>query len=142
VVTVAWGLSLAARLHRRAGPLPGVLAAAGTLLLVAPVSWSHYYVWVAALLGLTVMTWRTIPLGYRAAGSLCVLVVFARPIWWLPHGHNAELHYTSVQQVLAASYVIATLGLLGLTELYLRQRVVGREGANPIIPIAVATGPT
>ena len=126
LVTAIWGLSIAVRLNQRQGALPGLLVAAGTSLLVAPTSWSHYYVWVAPAAALLVLMRRAISFVYLAGGLLCVLVFFVHPIWWLPNGHNVELHYSVIQQVLASSYVIATLLLLAGAEVWARQ---ARPGA-------------
>ncbi len=46
LVTVAAGLACAALLDRAGHPLPGLLAAALTGLLVSPISWDHHWVWI------------------------------------------------------------------------------------------------
>jgi alpha-1,2-mannosyltransferase len=128
--TTVWGLVLAARLYARCGPLPGALAAACTSLLVAPISWSHYYVWIAPIAALMVTARWELPTPWRVGGLGCVLVFVAGPIWWLPHGHDAELRYTVPQQVLAASYVIATLLLMAGAQLWTVRRAAWTDGTG------------
>jgi alpha-1,2-mannosyltransferase len=129
-----WGLSLAARMYAAYGPLPGVLAAACASLLVAPVSWSHYYVWIAPVAALMLTAGQVLPVACRVGGLACVLVFLAAPIWWPPHGHDAELHYTAAEQLLGSSYVLATLGLLALAEMLARRTSTRGIEAGTSIP--------
>ena len=47
VVVGAVGVTAAALLDRKGYPLPGLLMAALTGLLVSPISWDHHWVWIA-----------------------------------------------------------------------------------------------
>jgi alpha-1,2-mannosyltransferase len=76
-------------------------------LLISPVSWSHHWVWcVPALLTLAVLG-----AGHRSrlplAAACTGLAMFATaPQLWLPHGRNAELHWTAWQQVTGSCYAL------------------------------------
>jgi alpha-1,2-mannosyltransferase len=129
-VTAVWGLVLAARLYRRLGVLPGALAAACTCLLVAPVSWSHYYVWIAPVAAFMVAIWRELPVTYRVGGLGCVMVFVAGPIWWLPYGHDVELHYSLAEQLVASSYVLSMFVLLAGTQIWMQRRVPASQSGG------------
>ena len=62
VVVGAVGVTAAALLDRKGYPLPGLLMAALTGLLVSPISWDHHWVWIApgALVAVhyAVQAWR------------------------------------------------------------------------------------
>jgi alpha-1,2-mannosyltransferase len=47
VLVAAGGVTAAALLDRKGYPLPGLLMAALTGLLVSPISWDHHWVWIA-----------------------------------------------------------------------------------------------
>ncbi len=47
VLVTAAGVTAAALLDRKGHPLPGLLMAALTGLLVSPISWDHHWVWIA-----------------------------------------------------------------------------------------------
>jgi alpha-1,2-mannosyltransferase len=70
------GLSLAAVAERTQGPLPGVLAAAVTGLLVAPLTWHEHWVWVVPVLVLLLdLAHRTVRHSPQVAGLLPFLLV-------------------------------------------------------------------
>jgi alpha-1,2-mannosyltransferase len=63
------GLAAAAILYRAGHPVPGMLACALTGLLISPLTWDHYWVWVAPGIALLAH------LGAQARGA-------ARAAWW------------------------------------------------------------
>ncbi|WP_437114708.1 glycosyltransferase 87 family protein [Streptomyces longispororuber] len=97
----AAGLWLAAR---AATPARAVLLAAGTALLVSPISWSHHWVWCVPLLAVLAAERR-----YRLAAAVAALFT-ARTLWLVPHQGDRDLHLPWWQQPLAAPYPL--LGLL------------------------------
>ncbi len=110
--TGAFGLLVARRAFQRWGEPAGMFLAALTSLLVAPISWTHHYVWIAVLLAYLVERRGDFRRRLLLGGGLCVLVFFLQPPWWLPYGHDVEYDYSPLQQVVAASYVIAGVVIL------------------------------
>ncbi len=75
-------------------------------LLVSPVSWSHQWVWcVPALLALADATLRHRAVGPAAATALGIVLFFAGPQWWFPHGHLRELAWSGWEQGVGSGYV-------------------------------------
>jgi alpha-1,2-mannosyltransferase len=64
VLTLAAGLVVAALLDRAGHRLAGILACALTGLLVSPVSWDHFWVWIAPAIA------AAVGYGYGARGAL------------------------------------------------------------------------
>jgi alpha-1,2-mannosyltransferase len=73
ILVVVAGLAAAAVLGRAGYPVPAMLAAALTGLLVSPLSWDHHWVWVAPGIALLAH------LGARARGAV-------RAAWWTAGG--------------------------------------------------------
>jgi len=61
------GVTAAALLDRKGHPVPGLLMAALTGLLVSPISWDHHWVWIAP--GALVAAHYAVPRGVRGDGS-------------------------------------------------------------------------
>ncbi|MEW1724928.1 glycosyltransferase 87 family protein [Streptomyces sp. NPDC093109] len=107
-LTAAAGLWTARRAAVRAGAETwGVLAAALTALLVAPVGWSHHWVWCVPLLAVL--------LAERRFGTAAV----AGAVWTagghlgvVPHQGGADLRLPWWQQPAASPYALTALGLL------------------------------
>ncbi|MFD9910532.1 glycosyltransferase 87 family protein [Streptomyces sp. NPDC059063] len=118
VAVAALGLWLAARATT---PARGVLAAAGTALLVSPISWSHHWVWCVPLLAVLIAERR----GRLAAGVAGVFV--ARTLWLVPHEGPLDLHLPWWHQPLASPYPLLALGLLSIA---LRARPQTPDGLN------------
>jgi alpha-1,2-mannosyltransferase len=96
-----------------------------TGLLVSPISWTHHWVWVLPALIATGRRRRR-----RHAGLLFVLA----PVWWPPHGGNAEYRHSLPQLLLADSYVLAALAVLvaaGLSLLRAGRPVPAGAGPGP-----------
>lgn len=79
----AAGIAVAAWAYRASSPLAGIVTCAATGLVIAPVSWSHHYVWVVpALAWLALAADR--PAAGRAWAAATAVVFWAAPIWWVP----------------------------------------------------------
>lgn len=84
-------------------------AAAG--LLIAPISWSHHWVWAAPAL-LTCLS-TTPNRRRRLAFPVLALLTFAiAPHWLLPSGGGRELHWSWWQQAVGDSYALIGLAAL------------------------------
>jgi alpha-1,2-mannosyltransferase len=82
------GLLTAAALYHAGHPVPGMLTCALTSLLVLPLTWDHYWIWIAlgiALLGhLAVQARGAARSAWWAAAAALVLVFGAWPQFWNP----------------------------------------------------------
>lgn len=123
-VVAAAGLWAAARATRERH---GILLAAGTALLVSPISWSHHWVWCVPLLAVLLAEGR-IPLA-----ALTAAVFTARTMWLLPHEGDLDLRLPGWQQPLASPYPLLALALLAVA-------VVPRRRAVPRAPEDLRTG--
>ncbi len=82
-------------------------------LLISPVSWSHQWVWcVPALLALADATLRHRAAGPAVAAALGIVLFFAGPQWWFPHGHQHELAWSGWQQGVGSAYVFFAAAIL------------------------------
>ncbi|MFF4842327.1 glycosyltransferase 87 family protein [Streptomyces collinus] len=117
------GLWLAARARDERH---GVLLAAGTALLVSPISWTHHWVWCVPLLAVLLAEGRV-----RLAVLTAVLFT-ARTMWLLPHEGDLDLRLPWWQQPLAAPYPLLALALLAAA-------VRGRPAARPPAPQPVSS---
>ena len=83
VLVGAAGVTGAALLDRKGYPLPGLLMAALTGLLVSPISWDHHWVWIApgALVAAhyAVQAWRR---GARKTAWACATIAVALVAWF------------------------------------------------------------
>ncbi len=105
------GLTVAARWHRRGYPVLGAGLTALVMLLAAPITWSHHWVWALLLVAGVVEARRE---GLRAAMIVAasVIVLSSRLIWAPPHGHDWELDHSPGEALLANLYVLLGLGVL------------------------------
>ncbi|GAA5154127.1 alpha-(1-2)-phosphatidylinositol mannoside mannosyltransferase [Pseudonocardia eucalypti] len=106
----------------RKAPRPlALVALAGVALLASPTSWSHHWVWVApAILIAGVSAWRAGSRQWAAVTGVLTVIFVVAPHQFLPHGGVAgvEVTWSTVQQVVGASYVLVTVVvfvLLGIT---------------------------
>ncbi|WP_226370301.1 glycosyltransferase family 87 protein [Pseudonocardia oceani] len=118
--TVAW-LALSAALLAlvvpvvRRAPAPlALVAVAGVALLASPTSWSHHWVWVApALLVAAASAWRARSFGWGLVTVLAATVFVVAPHRiGLPRAGEAELGWSTWQQVVGSTYVWFTAILL------------------------------
>ncbi|MFE2040795.1 glycosyltransferase 87 family protein [Streptomyces sp. NPDC059477] len=94
-------------LVRRAPDEPtAVLLAAGTALLVCPISWSHHWVWCVPLIALLLAR------GRLALAAVTALLCTARTMWLVPHQGALDLQLPWWQQPLASPYALLGLALL------------------------------
>jgi len=100
-------------MRRTAAPVALVVNAAAALLL-APISWSHHWVWAVPALGLLAMhAWRTgTPRLWFAAGAGYLLLLIG-PRLIVPTGDDLELTWTLPQHLMGNNYLLAALALLG-----------------------------
>jgi alpha-1,2-mannosyltransferase len=114
-------LALVTRAMRYADPAPALMANAGLALLASPTSWSHYYVWVTpALLVMLAYTVRRAEerswwaVGWLGAGALTAVLFHLAPFHDLPLTDFPVVHehWTLLQQLSAATYVLLGVALL------------------------------
>jgi alpha-1,2-mannosyltransferase len=120
----ALGLGLLAARHRlaRYDPLGALTSVAVSGLLVAPISWTHHYVWVVPALFVLVRD-----RSYWWAGATSV-IFFLPPMWGLAGRPNAQLGYTPSELVLSAAWALWAVALLGFWALG------GGSGRQAIVP--------
>ncbi|HEX4251116.1 MAG TPA: glycosyltransferase 87 family protein [Pseudonocardia sp.] len=129
VVLSALLLYLAAPAIRRAPKPLALVATAGVALLVSPTSWSHHWVWIApALLVAGVSAWRARSALWAVVTVVLAVTFVVAPFQYLPHGNGGELHWSALQQVIGASYVIVTMAVYVLLWLAWRRR----PAAHPV----------
>ncbi|MET8825863.1 glycosyltransferase 87 family protein [Streptomyces sp. NPDC004610] len=103
LVVAATGLWL---VRRAADERTAVLVTAGTALLVAPISWSHHWVWCVPLLVVVAAE------GRRRTAALLAVLFTARTMWLVPHQGELDLRLPWWQQAAASPYALLVLGLL------------------------------
>lgn len=106
---LAAGLALLAarRAHRAANDLAALVAVALGGLLVAPVTWTHHYVWVVPVL-VVLLTARA----WLVAGATAV-VFFLPPMWALAGRANDALGYSVPEVLLSAAWALWAVVILG-----------------------------
>lgn len=124
VVICAIGLLVAVQLHRSGHVVWSVTAMAITMLCVSPISWSHHWVWSGPMLLVCADLIRRRPAAWTpVAASLVMVPFFAALIFWPPHADHLELHDTSLQQLMSASYVTTGILLVAVLAATARRRV-------------------
>jgi alpha-1,2-mannosyltransferase len=131
------GIAAAAIAGRRGHELLGVCLCAATGLLVSPISWSHHWVYIVAVLALLAgRPVNSAPTRLKTATGLALAAVIALFGWWplrlgphggidpaivihpsgllrlAPHDNGAELHWTWWQYIYGDSYVLAALAFI------------------------------
>lgn len=125
----ALGLAVAAALSARGAELAGIAVCGLTGLLVSPISWTHHWVWV---LPAGIAAYELVPLSPAVLGPVFVLA----PVWWPPHGGDAEYRHSVLDRLLADSYVLVALAVLVLGAVGLSRRG-GRR-----VPAGTRPGPS
>ncbi|MEV7284505.1 glycosyltransferase 87 family protein [Streptomyces sp. NPDC093252] len=92
--------------RRAAQERTAVLLTAGTALLVAPISWSHHWVWCVPLLVVALAE------GRRGGAVLLGVVFTGRTMWLVPHRGELDLRLPWWQQAAASPYALLVLGLI------------------------------
>lgn len=112
-------------------------------LLIAPVSWSHHWVWCApAMLTLAIFGQRRQARLPWVIAGFGLLIFAAFPQWWFPSGEGAEIRWASWQQVTGSSYVLfAALVLLlaAFARIVPRRAPTARTAEDPVIEMTNAT---
>lgn len=103
VVTVA-GLACAVFAHRRLGDRWGLPTCAVTGLLMAPIAWSHHWVWCIPI---AVLLWAD---ARWAVSAVAVFWTFA--VWYVPHVPDVELRFAPWQVAVSVWYVLFGVGFL------------------------------
>jgi alpha-1,2-mannosyltransferase len=137
VLVAGLGLAVAAALSA-GGAEPAAIAVCGlTGLLVSPISWTHHWVWVLPAL---VAAGYAVPARPRLLPAVvggAALFALA-PVWWPPHGGDAEYRHSLPELLLADSYVLVALAVLAvLVVLGLSRRRGGRS-----VPAGTRPGPS
>jgi alpha-1,2-mannosyltransferase len=113
------GLACSVFAYRRLGDRWGLPACATAGLLMAPIAWSHHWVWCVPT---AVLLWVD---ARRMLASLLVFWSFA--VWWVPHVAPAELHFMWWQTALSAWYIVFGVAFLGYAA-WLAGRTEARPG--------------
>ncbi|HSA50413.1 MAG TPA: glycosyltransferase 87 family protein [Yinghuangia sp.] len=119
------GLACAVLAHRRLGDRWGLPVCAVTGLMMAPIAWSHHWVWCIPI---AVLLWADVP---RALVAVAVFWTFA--VWYVPHVPFVELHFAPWQTALSAWYIVFGVGFLALAA---RQ---ARRAGPAVTPLAART---
>ncbi|WP_433198443.1 glycosyltransferase 87 family protein [Nocardia sp. CA-107356] len=131
------GIAAARIAHLRGDELLGALLAATVMLLVSPISWTHYWVWIVPALLWLIHALRHRSLTIRiGVPAVIYLFVFAWPlqidqvgswdpelpllpqglIWLVPQTNGREFRWTPWQFLLGDSYtLLATIALVAAT---------------------------
>ncbi|HEV2778235.1 MAG TPA: glycosyltransferase 87 family protein [Actinophytocola sp.] len=127
LLVVAAGLLIAVRLYQAGERTWAVLACGLTSVLVSPVSWEHYWVWVLPIM---------IMLGaqavrHRSVFPAVLVVLLAAAFgprwlhWFAPVDAAIELRLNPLQQLAAAVFPLAGLILLLVLAITVRRRRLG-----------------
>jgi alpha-1,2-mannosyltransferase len=109
-IVVALTIALARR-RSVAGPCLATLTAVGLAsLLVAPISWSHHWVWF--LPACVLLAARLESRIARAALPVALLASFAAPHWLMPHEDDRELRWSALEWVAGSVYPALAVLLL------------------------------
>jgi alpha-1,2-mannosyltransferase len=100
------GLACSVLAARRLGDSWGVAACSVTALLVAPIAWSHHWVWVVPV---SLLLWQ-----HARVWLVPVPAIFlSQLIWTVPHGAAAnELAFSAAQVAVSCSYTAAGVAFL------------------------------
>ncbi|MEV7426314.1 MULTISPECIES: glycosyltransferase 87 family protein [unclassified Streptomyces] len=134
-LTAVGGLWIARRAVVRArSETWGVLTAALTALLVAPVSWTHHWVWCVPLLAVLIAERR-----FRVAAAAGVVWTAGGHLGVVPRAGEPDLRLPWWQQPLTSLYALSALGLL--VYVAWRTRIRTSAGAVERQPTAVGLLP-
>ena len=108
-VVVAVVVVAARRQHAAGRPLAAVTAVGIGSLLVAPISWSHHWVWLPVAAVALAATGRTRD---RAVALAVVVTCAVAPQWLLPREGTAELSWSAPQLLAGSLYPLVALAVL------------------------------
>lgn len=115
----ALGVVVAAAFLRRGNVLDAAAVTGLTMLLVSPISWSHHWVWALPALAALLRT------GGRTDAVIAVssyVVFLAGFPWWTPHNGAPGEFGVHATTVLADSYTVCGLMMLGRLAVLLHSR--------------------
>ncbi len=108
-------LALAVPVIRRADRAIALAATAAVVLMASPTSWSHHWVFVVpALVAMGTHAVRLRSRGWALATVATTLVFYLAPFRWMPNVWGMQMHWSTFEQTLGASYVIVATLLLAL----------------------------
>ncbi|GAB3435521.1 glycosyltransferase 87 family protein [Actinophytocola sediminis] len=114
VVLAAIVTTVAVLVMRRVDAPVALVVNAAAALLVAPISWSHHWVWaIPALVLLVRHAASTGAARWWTAAACGYLIVLIGPNWFVPTGDGRELFWSPGQHLLGNNYLIVTVVLLG-----------------------------
>lgn len=102
------GLSVARLQLMRGRELDAVIAISVGSLLASPISWTHHWLWIIPAMMMLASRRQFV------TASLLGVLFWVGPMWFLRPGHLRDLHLAWWQQVVAASYVLVGIVLLGI----------------------------
>lgn len=114
VLAGAGGLAVAAALSAGGRERAGIAVCGLTGLLVSPISWTHHWVWIVP--ALIAAGYAVVPRLLPAVAAVALLPAVA-PVWWPPHGGDAEYRHPLPELLLADSYVLVALAVLAVPAL-------------------------
>jgi len=120
-VVTSVGMWIAVRAYRGSSPILGFLVIEATESIASPVSWSHHFVWVVLLIAWLALA-RDRPRHGQWWATLAAVVFWAAPIWWVPHGPGVRYAGHDWSILLADSFFIVMIAVLGATEFRLARR--------------------
>lgn len=125
-VTLIGGMACAVFAYRRCGDRWGAMACAMTSLLVAPIAWTHHWVWcvpIAVLLWFRCRRWAAV-----------ALVFWTDAVWAVPHA-GGELRLAGWQIAVSSLYVTFGVFFLVLTAVVAHRAAKARTPAEtPAVP--------
>ncbi len=126
VVISGIGLLIAVKAYRQSWAVLGFLAVEATGAVATPVSWSHHFVWVVLLIAWLALAHDRPAHGeWWAAGV--VVVFWAAPFWWVPHGTDVTYAGHGWSIPLSDSFFVVLPGILLATALRLFRRRARRS---------------
>lgn len=121
------GLVVAVFAHRRLGDRWGLPVVAVTGLLMAPIAWTHHWVWCVPI---AVLLWAD---ARRLLYAVAVFWTFA--VWYVPHVPFVELDFAPWQVALSAWYILFGLGFLAFAAWQ------ARRAARPVAAVRAPRRP-
>ncbi len=117
------GMVCAVFAYRRLGDRWGLPVCAVTGLLMAPIAWSHHWVWCVPI---AVLLWADVRWAIAAVG---IFWTFA--VWYVPHVPFVELHFAPWQTALSAWYILFGVAFVACAAWQARRAAPAAAGRGP-----------